>query len=102
LFPADATGTVSVALTNTEKQARYRERHLGVDAEKARVGLIPDAGTRAQMSRIARHKGYTITALKRNWPRAPGRRQAVRQGAQALLRERIGAARHCPDQTLAK
>jgi hypothetical protein len=52
-----------MALTNIEKQARYRERHLGVDGGKARVGLILDATTRAQMSRLARHKGYTITAL---------------------------------------
>jgi hypothetical protein len=29
-----------MALTTTEKQARYRERHLGVGGEKARVGLI--------------------------------------------------------------
>jgi hypothetical protein len=52
-----------VALTNVEKQARYRERHLGVNGEKARVGLILNASTRAQMGRLARHKGYTITAL---------------------------------------
>jgi hypothetical protein len=31
---------ISVTLTNAEKQARYRERHLGVDGEKVRVGLI--------------------------------------------------------------
>ncbi len=29
-----------MAFTNSEKQARYRERHLGVDGEKVRVGLI--------------------------------------------------------------
>jgi macrodomain Ter protein organizer (MatP/YcbG family) len=52
-----------VALTNVEKQARYRERHLGVNGEKARVGLILNASTRAQMGRLARHMGYTITAL---------------------------------------
>jgi hypothetical protein len=52
-----------MALSNTEKQARYRERHLGVDGEKARVGLILNATTRAKMGRLARHKGYTITAL---------------------------------------
>jgi macrodomain Ter protein organizer (MatP/YcbG family) len=52
-----------MALSNTEKQARYRERHLGVDGEKARVGLILNATTRAKMDRLARRKGYTITAL---------------------------------------
>ena len=50
-------------LTNAEKQARYRERHLGVDGEKVRVGLNLNAGTRAKMDRLARHQGYTITAL---------------------------------------
>jgi predicted DNA-binding ribbon-helix-helix protein len=52
-----------MALSNTEKQARYRERHLGVDGDKARVGLILNATTRAKMDRLARRKGYTITAL---------------------------------------
>jgi hypothetical protein len=37
-----------MALTNIEKQARYCERHLGVDGEKARVGLILDASVRAK------------------------------------------------------
>jgi hypothetical protein len=54
---------MSVTLTNAEKQARYRERHLGVDGEKVRVGLILNATTRAKMECLARHKGYTITAL---------------------------------------
>jgi hypothetical protein len=35
-----------MALTNIEKQARYRECHLGVDSEKARIGLILDAPPR--------------------------------------------------------
>jgi hypothetical protein len=46
---------MSVTLTNAEKQARYRERHLGVDGEKVRVGLNLNAGTRAKMGRLARH-----------------------------------------------
>jgi hypothetical protein len=52
------------AMTNAEKQACYRERHLGVDGEKVRVGLNLDAGTRAKMGRpLARHRSYTITDL---------------------------------------
>jgi predicted DNA-binding ribbon-helix-helix protein len=54
---------MSVTLTNAEKQARYRERNLGVDGEKVRVGLNLNATTRAKMGRLARHRGYTITAL---------------------------------------
>jgi hypothetical protein len=54
---------MSVTLTNAEKQARYRERHLGVGGEKVHIGLNLNAGTRAKMGRLARHRGYTITAL---------------------------------------
>ena len=61
--PISAVGAMSVTLTNAEKQARYRERHLGVDGEKVRVGLNLNAGTRAKRGRLARHRGYTITAL---------------------------------------
>ena len=50
-------------LTNAEKRARYRERHLGVDGEKARVQLFLSAAARAQLDRLARHKGYTVTTL---------------------------------------
>ena len=62
---------MSVTFTNAEKQARYRERHLGVDGEKVRVGLNLNAGTRAKMRRLARHGGYTITALVEERPSAP-------------------------------
>jgi hypothetical protein len=38
-----------MALTNAQKQAQYRQRHLGTDGEKARVQLILDAAARAQL-----------------------------------------------------
>jgi hypothetical protein len=41
---------MSMAFTNSEKQARYRERHLGIDGEKVRVGLILNATTRTKWS----------------------------------------------------
>jgi hypothetical protein len=50
-------------LTNAEKQARYRERHLGTDGEKARIQLFLCASAKAQLDRLARHKGYSVTAL---------------------------------------
>jgi hypothetical protein len=75
---------MSMALTNTEKQARYRERHLGVNGKKARVGLILDAGTRAQMSRLARHKGYTITSLVEELVESAERRATTRLSGKAL------------------
>jgi len=52
-----------MALSNAEKQARYRERHLGRHGEKARVQLFLSIGARAQLGRLARRKGYTVTAL---------------------------------------
>jgi hypothetical protein len=43
---------MSVTLTNAQKQARYRERHLGVDGEKVRVGLNLNAGTRRKWAAL--------------------------------------------------
>jgi hypothetical protein len=73
-----------VAFTNSEKQARYRERHLGVDGEKVRVGLVLNATTRAKMERLARHKGYTITALVEELIESAGRRVTTRLTGKAL------------------
>jgi hypothetical protein len=50
-------------LTNAEKQRAYRERHLGTDGEKARIQLFLSASAKAQLDRLARHKGYTVTAM---------------------------------------
>jgi hypothetical protein len=69
-----------MALSNTEKQARYRERYLGVDGEKARVGLILNATTKAKIDRLARRNGYTIiTLLEELVDSAEGHRKAHRQ-----------------------
>jgi predicted DNA-binding ribbon-helix-helix protein len=73
-----------LTLTNAEKQARYRERHLGVDGEKVRVGLNLNAGTRAKMGRLARHRGYTITALVEELVERAERRVTARLPSRAL------------------
>jgi hypothetical protein len=52
-----------MTLTNAEKQARYRERHLGIDGEKTRVQLFLSVEAKAQLERVTRHNGYTVTAL---------------------------------------
>jgi macrodomain Ter protein organizer (MatP/YcbG family) len=75
---------MSVTLTNAEKQARYRERHLGVDGEKVRVGLNLNASTRAKMGRLARHRGYTITALVEELVEPAERRVTARLPSRAL------------------
>ena len=79
-----AAGAMAVTLTNAEKQARYRERHLGVDGEKVRVGLNLNAATRAKMGRLARHRGYTITALVEELVERAERQVTTRLPSRAL------------------
>jgi hypothetical protein len=67
-----------MVLTNAERQARYRERHLGVDGEKSRIQLFLNATTRAQLDRLARHKGYTVTALVEEWAASAERRTVAK------------------------
>ena len=46
-----------MALTNAEKQASWRERHLkNENGTKLRAQFIFDASTKAQFKRIACHK----------------------------------------------
>jgi hypothetical protein len=52
-----------MALTNAEKQACYRERHLGVDGEKVASGSLSTLAPGPKMGCVARHRGYTITDL---------------------------------------
>jgi hypothetical protein len=57
-----------MALSNAEKQARWRERHLdGSDATKTRLQFIFDVSTTKQLKRIAAHKGCSVTSLIREW-----------------------------------
>jgi hypothetical protein len=52
-----------MALTSAEKQRRYRERHLGVHGSRERIQLFISVQTKAQLGRLARHYGYTITKV---------------------------------------
>ncbi len=57
-----------MALSNAERQARYRQRHLkSVDGEKVRLSLFLDLYAHLRLERIARHQGCTITALIEKW-----------------------------------
>jgi hypothetical protein len=82
----NAGGAAFMPLSNSEKQARFIERHLGVNGEKARVGLILNATTRTKMSRIARHKGYTITAMIEELVGSAERRITARLSGRARKR----------------
>ncbi len=52
-----------MALTSAEKQQRYRDRHLGVDGAKQRIQLFVSVQAKAQLGRLARHYGYTVTKM---------------------------------------
>jgi hypothetical protein len=75
-----------MALTNAQKQARYRERHLGVDGEKARVQFFLSANTKAQLGRLARRKDYTVTALVEELAESAERRVTARLSGRARKR----------------
>jgi len=55
-----------MALTAAEKQQRYRERHLGLHGTKERIQLFIGVQTKAQLGRLARHHGYTVTKMIEN------------------------------------
>jgi predicted DNA-binding ribbon-helix-helix protein len=75
-----------MALTNAEKQARYRKRHLGRHGEKARVQLFLSADTRAQLRRLAHRKGYTVTALIEELAASAERRVTAKLSGRTLKR----------------
>ena len=73
-----------MALTNAEKQARYRERHLGVNGEKRRLTLFSDATTVAQLDRLAHRKGYSVTAVVEELTASAERRVTSKLSGKAL------------------
>src|SRR6266446_6276047 len=52
-----------MALTSAEKQQRYRDRHLGLHGTKERIQLFISVQAKAQLGRLARHHGYTVTKI---------------------------------------
>ena len=52
-----------MALSQAEKQRRYRERHLGVNGTKRRMQCLLSAGAREQLGRLAHYNGYSVTKL---------------------------------------
>jgi hypothetical protein len=53
-----------VALSNAEKQARWRERHLkNENGTKCRIPLTVEATTKAQLRRLAHHRNCSIPTL---------------------------------------
>ena len=50
-----------MALSQAEKQRRYRERHLGSDGEKHRIQCV--VSIRTKLKRLAHYYGCNLTAL---------------------------------------
>jgi hypothetical protein len=50
-----------MAMDNAEKQRRWREAHLGSD--KVRLSLVVSVPVAAQLKRLARHRGVSVTEL---------------------------------------
>ena len=87
-----------MALTSAEKQQRYRERHLGVHGAKQRIQFFVSVQAKAQLGRLARHCGYTVTnmieKLAADAERALLNRLPARQHTAYLDRHRQRAGSH--------
>jgi hypothetical protein len=74
-----------MALTNVEKQASWRERHLkNENGNKLRAQFIFDASSRAQLKRIACHKNCSVTSLIKEWAASAERRITDQLSGKAL------------------
>jgi hypothetical protein len=52
-----------MAMSNAEKQQRYRARHLGPDGDRVRLTTCVTIEARDQLDRLAWHLGYSVTEL---------------------------------------
>jgi hypothetical protein len=80
---------MSVTLTNAEKQARYRERHLCVDGEKVRVGRNAISTPAPGRKWAALHATELYNNRSRRARRTAGEGKAAVPPAQGLLQCRI-------------
>ena len=55
-----------MALSQAEKQRRYRERHLGDNGEKQRIQCVVGLRTKLKLKRLAHYYGCSVTTLIEN------------------------------------
>ena len=55
-----------MALSQAEKQRRYRERHLGYDGEKQRLQCFISFHTKLKLKRLAHYHRCSVTTLIKN------------------------------------
>jgi hypothetical protein len=74
-----------MALTNAEKQARWRERHLkNEDGTKRRAQFVFDASTTNQLKRVAAHRECSVASLIKEWAVNAERRITAQLSGRAL------------------
>jgi hypothetical protein len=61
LVTIETKGTLHMAMSNAEKQRRWRERHVGDD--KLRLQLVVDVAVIVQLRRLAEHRKVSVTVL---------------------------------------
>ena len=74
-----------MALTNAEKQARYRERHLE-NGTKTRGHFFLEATTKAKLLRLAHHRNCSVPALIGDLAARAERRVTAQLSGKALKR----------------
>jgi hypothetical protein len=74
-----------MVLSNAEKQARYRERHLQ-NGTKTRGHFILEVTTKAKLLRLARHRNCSVTAVIDALVASAERRATSRLSGKALKR----------------
>jgi hypothetical protein len=88
-----------MALTKAEKQARWCERHLkSENGTKLGAQFIFDAGARAQLKRIACHKGCSVTSLIKEWVASAERRITHQLSGKALKQYSMANRRIVTDE----
>jgi hypothetical protein len=76
-----------MALSNAEKQARWRQRHLkDENGTKLRAQFVFDVSTTNQLKRVAAHRGRSVAALIREWAANAERRIVERISGKDLKR----------------
>jgi hypothetical protein len=81
-----------MALTNAEKQARWRERNLkNENGTSCALSSYSTPAPGARRNRIACHKGCSVTSLINEWAASAERRITLGQSPEAVLRRAIAA-----------
>jgi hypothetical protein len=57
------TRASSMALSNSERQRRYRERRLGAGGKHEQISCLVSISTKRNLERLAFYFGYTITGM---------------------------------------